>query len=186
MPLCEKLRKVKAVVSDVDGILNDGKIYYLPCGERIEVAKFFNVKDGLAVKLLKLANIKVGVITGRSDRVVEKRCRDLGCDFYLFGVKDKGKALREIISSYGLKREEVLYLGDDLNDLPAFEEAGVKITVEDGSEYLKRFADFVVPLKGGEGVLRFLTEEILKCQNRREEIFRQFLEFLKRSSNDGG
>jgi len=97
MSLCEKLKKVKVVLVDVDGVLNDGKLYYLPAEGGVQTAKFFNVKDGLSVRLLKLAGVKFGVVTGRSDAVVKKRCDELNCDYYFYGVKDKGKAVAEVI-----------------------------------------------------------------------------------------
>ncbi len=179
MNLCEKLKGIKLLLSDVDGIMNDGKIYYVPTESGVEVAKFFNVKDGLGVKLLKLAGIKFGVITGRADRVVERRCKDLGCDYFLSGVRDKGKAVEEVMKKGGFNSKEVCYIGDDLNDIPAFERVGVALTAEDAPEEVKLAADFVIPKRGGEGVIRHLVEEILRCKGIYEETVRVFLEYLK-------
>jgi len=177
--LCNRLKFVKAVITDVDGVLNDAKLYYIPAEGGVYISKFFNVKDGLGIKLLKLAGIKFGVITGRKDRVVEYRCKELGCDFFYSGVKDKGKALREIATKGGFKKEELLYVGDDLNDLPAFEEAGVKVVPKDGSKLILPYADLVVPVKGGEGVIRYLVEEILSCKGTLKEVAEKFLALLK-------
>jgi len=179
MDLCEKLKPVKAVITDVDGVLNDAKLYYIPAEGGVYISKFFNVKDGLGIKLLKLAGIKFGVITGRKDKVVEYRCKELGCDFFYSGVKDKGKALREIATKAGFKKEEILYVGDDLNDLTAFEEAGVKVLPKDGSKLLQPHADLILPVAGGEGVIRYLTEEILNCKGILGEVMEKFLNYLK-------
>ncbi len=179
MELCERLKSIKLLLSDVDGVMNDGRIYYLPTPERVEVAKFFNVKDGLGIKLLKLAGIKFGVVSGRKDRVVEKRCTDLGCDFIVLGVGDKASAVEEIIQREGLKREEVCYVGDDWNDFPAFEIVGFAVTVADAPEELKLAADYVVPKRGGEGVIRYLVDNILKCRGVYSETVQKFLKGLK-------
>ncbi len=177
--LCNRLKLVKAVITDVDGVLNDAKLYYIPAEGGVYISKFFNVKDGLGIKLLKLAGIKFGVVTGRKDRVVEYRCKELGCDFFYSGVKDKGKALREIISSLGIKKEELLYVGDDLNDLTAFEEAGIKVAPKDGSKLILPYADWIVPVEGGKGVIRYLVEEILNCKGTLKEVSEKFLALLK-------
>jgi 3-deoxy-D-manno-octulosonate 8-phosphate phosphatase (KDO 8-P phosphatase) len=179
MELCEKFKKIKLLLSDVDGIMNDGRIYYVPTPEGVEIAKFFNVKDGLGIRLLQAVGIKFGVITGRSDKVVLKRCRDLNCDFVFTGVKDKGKVFELIQKEAALRAEEVLYVGDDINDLPALKRAGLSATVIDAPEEIKETVDYIVPLKGGEGVIRHLAEKILKCQNLYEEAVDKFLKMLE-------
>lgn len=179
MVLCEKLKKLKVVLTDVDGVMNDGRIYYLPTSQGVEVAKFFNVKDGLAIKLLKLANIKFGIITGRADRVVEKRCKDLGCDFIAMGVGDKEAVVKTIMQENHLKPEEVCYIGDDWNDVPVFKVVGLSLTVADAPEEIQFLADFVIPRKGGEGVIRYLVDNILKCKNIYEETVKRFIQSLK-------
>ena len=179
MDLCEKLKKVKLLLSDVDGVMNDGKIYYLPCGDRVEVAKFFNVKDGLGIRLWKLAGGSFGVISGRSDRVVEKRCKDLGCDFVLLGVKDKLKALKLVLENSGLKKEQIAYIGDDWNDVPLSGKVGLFFTLSDAPEEIRSRADFVIPKRGGEGVIRYTIEKILKCKGIYRQAVEKFLFHLK-------
>jgi len=179
MDLCNKLRKIKVLLSDVDGVLNDGKIYYLPLPEGVGVAKFFNARDGLGIKLLQIAGIKFGVVSGRADPVVLKRCSDLGCDFAELGVKDKGAAVERIIQRAGVKPEEVCFVGDDWNDLLAFEKVGLSVAVADAPEEIKNRAEAVVPVKGGEGVVRYLADRILKCQGVYDLAVERFLKKLR-------
>ncbi len=186
MELCERFKKIKLLLSDVDGIMNDGRIYYLPTPEGVEVAKFFNVKDGLGIRLLQVAGIKFGIITGRSDKVVIKRCKDLGCDYIFTGVKDKGKVIDLITKDAALRAEEILYVGDDLNDLPAFRKVGLSATVSDAPEEIKNAVDYIVPLKGGEGVIRHLVEKILKCKNLYGETVEKFLKHLEEGEKLSG
>lgn len=187
MELCEKFKKIKLLLSDVDGVMNDGRIYYVPTSEGIEIAKFFNVKDGLGIRLLQTVGVKFGVVTGRSDKVVLKRCQDLNCDFIFTGVKDKGRIFELIKKEAALRAEEILYVGDDINDLPALKKAGLSATVSDAPDEIKQTVDYIVPLKGGEGVIRHLAEKILKCQNLYEEAVKRFLKLLEeREKLNGG
>ena len=179
MELCERFKKIKLLLSDVDGVMNDGRIYYLPTPEGIEIAKFSNVRDGLGIRLFQKAGFEFGVITGRRDRVVEKRCQDLGCRFYALGVRDKRKKVLEIMEEARLRREEVAYIGDDWNDTPVFDVVGLSLTVADAPEEIRRLADYVVPLKGGEGVIRYTIERILKCKGLFEEAVQKFLSSLR-------
>ena len=179
MELCDRFSKIKLLLSDVDGVMNDGRIYYLPTAEGISVAKFFNVRDGLGIRLFQLAGFEFGVITGRRDEVVKKRCEDLGCKYYALGVRDKRKKVLEIIEEARLRREEVAYIGDDWNDIPVFGEVGLSLTVADAPEEIRRAADYVVPLKGGEGVIRYTIERILKCRGLFEEAVERFLSHLR-------
>jgi 3-deoxy-D-manno-octulosonate 8-phosphate phosphatase (KDO 8-P phosphatase) len=179
MELQSKLKRIKIFLTDVDGVMNDGRIYYLPTGDGVEVAKFFNVKDGLGIKLLKLAGIKFGIITGRADKVVYKRCLDLGCDYIEMGVGDKAEVVKNIINKENISKEEICYIGDDWNDVPVFELVGLSMTVADAPEEIKKKVDFVIPKRGGEGVIRYIVDELLKSKGIYEEIIDKFLENLK-------
>ena len=179
--LCEKFKKVKLLLMDVDGILNDGRVYYVPFPKgEIKIAKFFNVRDGLGINLLRAVGIKIGVITGRSDEVVLKRCQDLKCAFIKMGVKNKLAALEEALKTFNLTAEEVCYIGDDWNDFPVLKAVGVSATVADAPEEIKEVVDYITTKKGGDGAVRELIEVILKCQNRFEEAVSIFLQKLEK------
>ncbi|HID79531.1 MAG TPA: 3-deoxy-D-manno-octulosonate 8-phosphate phosphatase [Aquifex aeolicus] len=179
MKTCEKFRKIKLLLSDVDGVMNDGRIYYLPTPEGVKVAKFFNVRDGLGVRLLQRAGLDFGIITGRKDKVVETRCRDLGCRFSALGVKDKARKVLEILQEAKLSKEEVAYIGDDWNDLPVFDIVGLSLVPQDAPQEIKERVDFVIPVNGGEGVIRYAVEKILKCKGLFEKAVEEFLASLK-------
>ena len=173
---CEVFRKVKFLLLDVDGILNDGKLYYIPTETgKVLIAKTFNVKDGLGLNLWKLAGHKFGIITGRSDEVVLKRCKELGCHFLRTGVKDKVKALEEVLKEFGLSTEEIAYMGDDWNDVPVFQRVGAPVTVGDAAEEIKNFCIYTTTKKGGDGAVRELIEIILKCQGLYKVAVERFL-----------
>jgi len=179
MDNCERFKRIKLLLSDVDGVMNDGRIYYLPTPEGVEVAKFFNVKDGLGIRLLQKAGFEFGIITGRKDKVVETRCRDLGCRFYALGVKDKARKVLEILQEAKLSKEEVAYIGDDWNDVPVFDIVGLSLAPYDAPQEIKERVDFVIPVKGGEGVIRYAVEKILKCKGLFEKSIEEFLASLK-------
>jgi 3-deoxy-D-manno-octulosonate 8-phosphate phosphatase (KDO 8-P phosphatase) len=184
--VCEKAKKIKLLLSDVDGVLNDGKIYYVPSEissqeDSIVIAKFFNVKDGLGIRMFRLMGFKFGIITGRKDIVVKKRCKDLDCDFYLSGVRDKGEAISKVIQELKISAEEIAYIGDDLNDIPALQKVHLKIAPKDAHPLIKKMVDYITTTKGGEGVVRESIELILFCKGLHEKAVENFLEFLRNS-----
>jgi 3-deoxy-D-manno-octulosonate 8-phosphate phosphatase (KDO 8-P phosphatase) len=128
MEVLEKAKKIKVLITDVDGVLTDGGILYDNDGMEY---KKYNVKDGLIVQHLKKAGFLVGAITGRASQVVENRCEELRFDFHYHGVKDKYKKLAELLETMELTLEEVAYLGDDLIDLPVLTKVGLSIAPAD-------------------------------------------------------
>jgi 3-deoxy-D-manno-octulosonate 8-phosphate phosphatase (KDO 8-P phosphatase) len=179
MELCERFKKIKLLLSDVDGVMNDGRIYYIPTEDGAKVAKFFNVKDGLGIRLLQKAGLEFGIITGRKDKVVELRCRELGCKICALGVKDKAAKVLEILQKERLLKEEVAYIGDDWNDFPVFEVVGLSLAPQDAPPEIRERVNYVIPLRGGEGVIRYAVEKILKCQGLFERAVEEFLKSLR-------
>jgi 3-deoxy-D-manno-octulosonate 8-phosphate phosphatase (KDO 8-P phosphatase) len=181
MKACEFFRNIKFLLMDVDGVLNDGRLYYIPNENgNVMIGKTFNVKDGLGLNLWKYAGYKFGIITGRKDEVVKNRCKELGCHFLRMGLKKKVRALEEALKEFNLSPEEVAYIGDDWNDVPVFKRVGAPVTVYDAPEEIKTYCVYVTSKKGGRGAVRELIEEILKCQ----ELFNLAVErFLKDHSS---
>jgi 3-deoxy-D-manno-octulosonate 8-phosphate phosphatase (KDO 8-P phosphatase) len=138
----EKLKKIKLLLLDVDGVLTDGKIIYTDQGEQI---KCFDVKDGHGLKLLMRAGIEVALITGRESKVVEHRAKDLGITLVYQKVMDKLKILEKILQEKGISEEAVAFVGDDLVDLPILERVGFSATVADGIEEVKQRVDYITP-----------------------------------------
>lgn len=154
------LKKVKLIGVDVDGTLTDGKLYFFEHSE--EPAKAFNVKDGMAFHIAREAGIKIAIISGLSSRASEQRAKLLGLEDAYFGVRDKREIMRKIMEKYGINKGEAVFLGDDIQDIPAMEEAGIGVAVSDAVDVVKEKADFVLKSKGGEGALRELVELILR------------------------
>jgi len=155
--------KTKLLILDVDGVLTDGRIIMNDRGEEI---KGFHVKDGHGLRLLMNAGIHVAIITGRKSKTVEHRARDLGIREVYQGVKDKESLAKELIQNKKLDKEEVCCMGDDLPDLPMFNQVGISIAVADASPELLAEADFVTTKKGGKGAVREICELILKAQGK--------------------
>ena len=153
-----KLKFIKLLLLDVDGVLTDGQITYAT--GNIET-KSFNVKDGLGIRLLQSAGIQVGIVTGRTSEALLHRCADLGITMIYDGVKAKGDLLDTILSASGFLAQEVAFVGDDLPDIPLLKKVGVSIAVADAHDLVKKNADMVTLKKGGEGAVREVCEQIL-------------------------
>lgn len=154
-----KKENIKMFIMDVDGTLTDGKIYISPRGEEF---KAFNVQDGLGIKLLRERGIIPVIITGRNSEIVRIRAAELGIDEVYQGVDDKLAVYRGLKEKYSLADEEVAYIGDDLNDLPLINLAGLSFAVADAVQAVKEKVSFVTTRNGGEGAVREAIEVILQ------------------------
>jgi 3-deoxy-D-manno-octulosonate 8-phosphate phosphatase (KDO 8-P phosphatase) len=167
-----RLKGIKLLLLDVDGVLTDGGILYNDNGTEI---KAFNVKDGLGIKLLMEAGIHLAIITGRRSNAVINRCKELGIDLIYDGVADKADALNRILERTGFSAEEVACVGDDLPDLALMRRAGLSIAVADAHVALRENADMITSAKGGHGAVRETCEAILKAKGLWESILERFL-----------
>jgi 3-deoxy-D-manno-octulosonate 8-phosphate phosphatase (KDO 8-P phosphatase) len=158
MTIQEKCREISLLLTDVDGVLTDGKLYYSHEGEAM---KAFNIKDGMGVKLLQKSGITVGIVTGRESHMVSRRASELGVDIVYQGIKDKEKTVMEIIRSLDISPAQTAYIGDDVNDLPAFNIAGLSACPADAATKVREAADYVCESKGGSGAFREFAELIL-------------------------
>src|SRR5690606_18787811 len=122
----------------VDGTLTDGKVYIGPQGE---IFKAFNIKDGLGIRLLIEKGIIPVIITGRNSEIVTTRARELGIEEVYQGVQDKLEIYRKLKKKYGVTDEEVAFIGDDLNDLPLMNVAGLSFAVADAIQAVRERAD---------------------------------------------
>ena len=166
------LQKIKLLALDVDGVLTDGTIYISPAGE---VFKGFNAKDGMGISCALRNNLQIAVITGRQSPIVERRCEELGIKLFMQGVKDKRLALQQMAQELGLTREEIAYMGDDLNDIPAFKASGLNFVPADGSIEVLAVADIITKAKGGRGAVREAITMILVAQDNWEQIVNSYL-----------
>ncbi len=172
----EKLSAIKMLVMDVDGTLTDGAMI-LHNNEQI---KSFNVHDGLGIRLAANYGLKIAWVTGNATTAVDERATALGIGDVYQRARFKSVALDDLASRHNLRREEIAYIGDDLNDLPAFERAGFCFAVANASDELKRRADMVTERSGGRGAVREAIEAILKAKGQWEDAVQSFLDELER------
>jgi 3-deoxy-D-manno-octulosonate 8-phosphate phosphatase (KDO 8-P phosphatase) len=162
--LTERLLKIKLMISDVDGVFTDGALYI---GHNGEEFKRFNVLDGAGIALLKAAEIPMAVISGRESGVTLHRMRELGLDEHLYqGNLAKLEPYRVIRGKFGLQDTEILYIGDDLVDIPLIRRVGVGVAVANAPQLVKEAADYVTAASGGHGAVREVIELLLKTQNK--------------------
>lgn len=155
--------RIRMLVMDVDGTLTDGRIYIGPDGEMM---KAFDVKDGYGIVHLKKYGIIPIVITGRTSAIVENRMKELQIEDYYQGINDKLEKLKQIADEYGIRPEEIAYIGDDLNDLQCMSFCGISGCPGDALPEIKSRVKYVCKNDGGRGAVRefidFLEEKI-KC-----------------------
>ena len=166
-----KAKKVKLIVLDVDGTMTDGKIYLDNSGNE---TKAFNVKDGFSIASAINLGVEVVIITGRESNVVKIRAKELGIKEVHQKIKNKIEKLDEIIRKYELNYEEIGYIGDDINDLPAMQKVGYKGAPSDAVAEVKSIADFISYAKGGEGAVREFIECILKSQGLWQKVMQKY------------
>jgi 3-deoxy-D-manno-octulosonate 8-phosphate phosphatase (KDO 8-P phosphatase) len=175
----KRFQSIVLLAMDVDGVLTDGSITWgVDAGGMLLELKSFNVKDGLGISLARAAGLRIAWITGRTSPIVEGRAAELGVHEVCQWARNKQRVLEEVTARMGLAREQVLYIGDDLNDLPAFAVAGVRVAVADAVEAVREQADWVTTTPGGRGAVREVVETVLRAQGRWEEGLQSFLSRL--------
>jgi len=170
--ITDKLKYIKLLLLDVDGVLTDGTIIYNDL--KVET-KNFNVKDGLGIKLLMNAGIQVCIVTGRGSQALHHRCRDIGISHIFENLKDKAEILCRIVKLTGISSENTAFVGDDLPDLALMKRVAVSFAVADAHETVRKHADMVTMAKGGRGAVREICEIILKAGKHWEKAVESFL-----------
>tara|TARA_B100000029_G_C17516143_1_gene938142 strand:- start:23 stop:520 length:498 start_codon:yes stop_codon:yes gene_type:complete len=155
----KKCKKIKLVLSDIDGVLTDGGMYYSKDGEAL---KKFHTRDGIGIELLLAKKIKTVLITREISRINSARGKKLKIDKILEGISDKRKELEKICKDYNVKDNEIAYIGDDINDLEIMKCVGFRCTPKDGALEIKKIADYICKLEGGKGVFREMADLIIK------------------------
>jgi 3-deoxy-D-manno-octulosonate 8-phosphate phosphatase (KDO 8-P phosphatase) len=163
----DRLVTIKLFLTDVDGVLTDGGMYYTESGDEF---KKFNTRDGMGFELLRKAGLKTGIITSENTQIVARRAAKLRADYLYQGQRDGGKlaAAREICDMEGISLREVAYIGDDLNCIDLLTQAGLAACPTDAVAQVKALPGIhVLTTKGGEGCMRELVELLLK---KKEDI----------------
>lgn len=162
---------VRLLLLDCDGVLTDGGVTWTENG--IE-QKTFNIRDGLGIKLWQRAGGQVGIITGRSSRVVHWRASELGIDFVRQGVGNKVAAAEELLDGNGFDWCDVAFVGDDLPDLPVINRVGFGVAVADAVAEVRAAADLVTECRGGQGAVREIIERILQARGVWSELISRY------------
>ena len=163
--MAPSLKEIKAFLLDVDGVMTDGSILVDPNAEPLRI---FNEKDGHGLRMAALNGYTLAVITGGRTESVRKRMTAYGIPYenvYMHS-RDKRRVLAEACERFGLKPEEVLFMGDDLPDIPALQYAGLGVVPADAVQEAKDAADIVSPVCGGKGFVRWTLEMVMKAQGR--------------------
>lgn len=164
--LLTRASHIKMILMDVDGVLTDGKLYYMPAGPAGEMVEFkgFNSQDGLGLHLCNHVGIITGVISGRVSPGTTERARILKMRYVYQGHLEKTGCWEEALADAGLTANEVAFIGDDLPDIPLLRRAGLAVAVGNARDEVKRVAHFITPSHGGQGAVRDAVELILKAR----------------------
>lgn len=165
----QRLKAVKLLVCDVDGVLTDGKILVAENGE----SKHFCTQDGLAIKLCRMAGIKVAWVSARPSVVTEKRAKELEVDFLVQTQTGKVQAVQKILEELDLTWKSTAFVGDDIVDLAAMSKARCAVAPANACFEARTEAHFVTEHFGGEGAVREVAERILKAQGKWEKLIRE-------------
>ena len=168
----EKLKAVRLLLLDVDGVLTDGQIVYTDQGHEI---KSFNVRDGLGIRMVMDAGIQVGIVTARTSDALRHRCRNLRIDLLFDGVDDKRAALETIVEKTGIPAHHIAVVGDDILDLPLMQCVGLSVAVSDAHGILLEHADMVTTQSGGRGAVREVCEALLNSRDTWGDIMGRYL-----------
>ena len=194
-----RARKIKLILFDVDGVLTDGKLFFVPAPPGLQAStqqhaaqhggeggfgiasssmieiKGFHAHDGTAISLARLGGIKTGLITKRISETVALRARDLKIEYVRQGIQDKLTALEEILKSEGISASQAAFVGDDVIDLPAMKNCGLAIAVANARNEVKADAHYVTPHRGGDGAARDAVEFVLKAQGKWKLVVSEYV-----------
>jgi len=161
--LLPKLKKIKAIYMDVDGVLTDGAIIYGADGLEL---KIFDSQDGFGITNAIKQGLRIGIITARASEVVKRRAAELGILDLFQGSIDKVTPYEKIKKDYGLSDSEITYIGDDILDLPILQRAGFSAAPSNAVRDVKMKVDYVTRARGGSGAVREVIDLVLKAQKK--------------------
>jgi 3-deoxy-D-manno-octulosonate 8-phosphate phosphatase (KDO 8-P phosphatase) len=165
--LLARMRAVRMVVMDVDGVLTDGRLWLMEGGREI---KQFHVQDGTGIKYLHRAGLRTALVSGRESSAVYDRATELDIADVYQNVKRKVKALDDLVARHKLTVTEICYIGDDLPDVPVMRQVGFSVAVANARPEVKDVAHYVTQLRGGDGAVREVAEMLLKAQEKWESV----------------
>lgn len=168
----EKIKQLKLLILDVDGVLTDGRLFFDQQGNEY---KCFHARDGHGLKLLKQTGVEIAVISGRSSATVALRMKNLGIEHVYQGHENKRMAFQEILQNLQLTPNQVAHVGDDLLDLPIMTQVGFAIAVQDANFAVKQYADWCTETLGGQGAVREVCDLIMQVQGSFDKVLQGYL-----------
>ena len=156
--ILKKLKKIRLLISDVDGVLTDGGMYY---SEKGEILKKFNAKDGMGVEILLRSKVKTILLTRENSSIVKKRGAKIKAAATYIGTFNKELQLHKICKKFQVSPTEIAYIGDDLNDSEIMKLVGFAATPSDGIKDLRKIVDYVCRNNGGNGAFREIADLIV-------------------------
>lgn len=171
--LVEKIKPIRLIAFDVDGILTDGGLYLADSGEEF---KRFNSLDGHGLKMLKASGVELALITGRTSRCVEMRAKNLGIRHVYQGIEKKWQAMQDLLNTLALPPEAAAFMGDDIVDLPAMRRVGLALTVPAAAHAVLEYAHYTTQRQGGHGAVREVCELIMSAQGTLNAQLAPYLE----------
>ena len=165
------MKNIKLIALDVDGTLTDGKIYYDSNGNEM---KAFDAKDGMAISQASKNGIDIAVITGRNSSIVERRAKELGVKHIYQGIHSKVGTLECILNNLKLTFDEVMYIGDDINDIEIMRKVRYSACPIDAVNEVKEISNIISSKGGGEGAVREIIETVLKKQDKWDSIINNY------------
>jgi len=176
----DRARRIKVLIFDVDGVLTDGQLFFLPqtapdgTQSGLEF-KGFSAHDGLGITLARLGGLRLGLITKRESATVAIRARDLKLEFVYQGQSHKRAAVDDILVRAGITLDQLAYVGDDVVDLPVMRVCGLSIATANARPQAKESAHYITPHPGGHGAGRDAIDFILAAQGKLESAIEAFL-----------
>lgn len=166
---------IKLMLFDCDGVITDGRIIY---GNEGQELKHFHGHDGMGFNLLRFTEIKVGFITGRSSEALERRCKDLKIDHLYQNIGNKLQCLDDLLARLNLEYRNVVYMGDDWNDVPVMRKVALSASPADAQPDVAKIADWVSTFPGSHGAVRDLINYVLTRKGIYEKTVLQYLETI--------
>ena len=159
--LYKKFKEIKLVLTDVDGVLTDGGMYYTT---ECDIMKKFHARDGMGVTLLRKHNIPTILITKEKTKMVKQWAAKMKVEKLYDGIIKKNMILDKVCKTFNLKSDEIAYIGDDVNDVPLLKVVCLAVTPNDGTKEAKSVSHYICKLKGGEGAFREFADLIISTR----------------------
>lgn len=162
-----KLKKIKLLLLDVDGVMTDGRVIYTSKGEEL---RNFYINDGFGILLFIRSGLKIAIVTAKSSAIVKRRAKALGIKKVYDGTFYKRDMLENVKKDFKVTQDQICFIGDEIIDISLFRQVGVAVTVPDAMDDVKKYAHFVTKKSGGKGAVREVIEMILKAQGKWEAV----------------